>query len=116
MNTTNQIADALENSGIPFTRVEGIADGIEYWGLSVYHENIHVEVRECSKWVEMKVFNFTPEQFMRMLVGEHSATRINVPRKDHLSMGHYECGACGAVIGYNNRYCHRCGARLVDDD
>ena len=69
MNTTNQIASALKKSGIPFVRVEGVADGTEYLGLSVRHKGIHAEVRECSKWVEMKVFHFTPEQFMAMLVG-----------------------------------------------
>ena len=115
MNTTNQIANALENSGIPFTRVEGMADGTEYWGLSVHHKGIHAEVRECSKWVEMKVFHFTPEQFMRMLVGEHTATRISVPLKGHTSIGHYECGDCRGVVGAQDAYCKHCGARLVDE-
>lgn len=58
---------------------------------------------------------FTPEQFidgMRRMT--HTAKRINVPRKDYMQIGHYECSECGAVIGYNNLYCHRCGARFEE--
>lgn len=38
-----------------------------------------------------------------------------VPRKDHLRIGHVECSECGTPIGCNNRSCHNCGARLLED-
>lgn len=44
-----------------------------------------------------------------------TAKRVNVPHEGHTSIGHYECSECGTTIGYNSRYCHRCGARLEDE-
>lgn len=51
-----------------------------------------------------------PEQLA--YVPERVAKRVDVPRKDYVSLGHYECGGCGTVVGHNSRYCHQCGARL----
>ena len=50
----------------------------------------------------------------RRYVPERVAKRVDVPRKDYVSLGHYECGGCGTVVGLNNRFCHQCGARLED--
>ena len=62
-------------------------------------------------------YTFTPEEFMEgMNRMAHTAKKVKVPRKDHLRIGHMECGECGAPIGYNNRYCHLCGARLLEDE
>lgn len=44
-----------------------------------------------------------------------TAKKVKVPRKDHLRIGHVECSECGTPIGYDNRYCHHCGARLEDE-
>lgn len=123
MSTTSQIADALEKSGIPFSRVAGVADGIEYWGLTVIHENIHAEVRECSDWVEMKVWHYTPEQFMNMLVGVGTC---------HIEERHgdWYCTGCGEMVGTCDTaselcidgnaielwvHCPNCGKRIVSD-
>lgn len=62
-----------------------------------------------------KRHEFTPEQFIEgMERMAHTAKRINVPRKDYAQIGHHECSECGATIGYNNLYCHRCGARFEE--
>ena len=45
-------------------------------------------------------------------VPERTATIVKVPRKDYISIGHYECGLCGASITPVMRYCHGCGAKL----
>jgi len=50
----------------------------------------------------------------RLYVPERTAKKVNVPRKDCMEIGHYECSECGTTIGYNSLYCHRCGARLED--
>ena len=108
MSTTNQIADSLEKSGIPFVRIEGVANGIGYWGLSVRHENVHAEVRECSDWVEMKAWNYTPEQFMDMLVGAGTCRRVFI--KDWL----WECSECHSRhdSGHLYNFCPNCGRRI----
>lgn len=111
MSTTNQIADALEKRGIPFVRVEGVADGIEYWGLTVIHENIHAEVRECADWVEMKVWHYTPEQFMNMLVGAGTCKRIYHPNR---ITRNYTCSNCGYGASDERwAYCPKCGHKYV---
>ena len=128
MSTTNQIADALEKDGIPFVRVEGVADGIEYWGLTVFHENVHAEVRECSDWVEMKAWNYTPEQFMDMLVGAGTChMRLVYEEEDAdgcIWPDHYECDACGAKVNgimpfYDTeippRFCPNCRREVVSE-
>ena len=49
-------------------------------------------------------------------VPERTAKKVKVPRKDHLRIGHVECSECGTPIGYNNRFCHHCGARLLEKE
>lgn len=49
-------------------------------------------------------------------VPERTAKKVSVPREDDLRIGHVECSLCGTPIGYNNRYCHHCGARLLEDE
>ena len=110
MSTTSQIANALEESGIPFTRVEGVANGIEYWGLSVRHENVHAEVRECSKWVEMKAWHYTPEQFMDMLVGTGTC------HVDALNTGDCAGYECSEYIMHCNECGHEFGHVLYNED
>ena len=51
----------------------------------------------------------------QVYVPYRTAKRVSVPRRDHLSMGHYECGACGAVIGAQDAHCKHCGTRLEDE-
>lgn len=116
MSTTSQIADALEKSGIPFTRVEGVVNGIEYWGLSVRHENVHAEVRECSKWVEMKAWHYTPEQFMDMLVGAGTCHVKAVKKLGDLFGFSLSCGH-SMVNPFDDRpdYCPWCGAKVMDE-
>lgn len=50
-----------------------------------------------------------------LYVPERTAKKVKVPRKDHLRIGHVECGECGTPRGYNNRFCHHCGAKLEDE-
>lgn len=124
MSTTNQIADALEKSGIPFVRVAGVADGIEYWGLTVIHENIHAEVRECADWVEMKVWHYTPEQFMNMLTGVGTC-QFNVVIDNDPSPRHRgnicECNKCGYrcargfIVDEHFKCCPNCGRRITKE-
>ena len=45
-------------------------------------------------------------------IPERTATIVKVPHKDYISIGHYECGLCGASITPVMRYCHGCGAKL----
>ncbi|MBR2683083.1 MAG: zinc ribbon domain-containing protein [Atopobiaceae bacterium] len=52
----------------------------------------------------------------QVYVPERTAKKVRVPRKDHLRIGHLECSECGTPIGYNNRFCHHCGARLLEDE
>lgn len=122
MSTTSQIADALEKSGIPFTRVEGVANGIKYWGLSVRHENVHAEVRECSKWVEMKAWHYTPEQFMDMLVGAgmcHIEVKDNLAETDGMGDTWLECDECHWQMRLEPTtprfsYCPNCRRKVVE--
>lgn len=118
MSTMSQIADALEKSGIPFVRVECVADGIEYWGLTVIHENIRAEVRECADWVEMKVWNYTPEQFMNMLVGAGTC------ENEWAEFGKFKCSKCGLQVDSMStnttapmpiRHCPNCGRRIKEE-
>ena len=119
MSMTNQIADSLEKSGIPFVRVEGVADGTEYWGLTVFHENVHAEVRECADWVETKVWNCTPEQFMNMLVGAGTCKLVIEKRRRHGPLiYHFGCGYdfwqptdCPMPI---LKHCPNCGKRIEE--
>lgn len=61
-------------------------------------------------------YTFTPEEFIDgMNRMARTAKKVKVPRKDHLRIGHVECSKCGTPIGYNNRFCHHCGARLEDE-
>jgi hypothetical protein len=41
------------------------------------------------------------------------AKRVRVPYQSHVALGHYECGACGTVVGASDRYCRNCGSELV---
>jgi hypothetical protein len=50
--------------------------------------------------------------YMIHYVPERTATIVKVPHKDYISIGHYECGLCGASITPVMRYCHGCGAKL----
>ena len=62
-------------------------------------------------------YTFTPEEFIDgMNRMARTAKKVKVPRKDHLRIGHMECSECGTPIGYNSRYCHLCGARLLEDE
>ncbi|MBR2125809.1 hypothetical protein ACQCP0_25825 [Ralstonia pseudosolanacearum] len=62
-------------------------------------------------------YTFTPNEFIDAIKrATHTAKKVNVPRKDHLRIGHVECSECGTPIGYNNRFCHHCGARLLEDE
>ena len=47
-------------------------------------------------------------------VPERTAERIRVPRQSHVALGHYECGACRATVGPQDRFCRSCGAGLSD--
>jgi len=51
----------------------------------------------------------------QVYVPYRTAKRVNVPHRDYREIGHYECSECGTPIGYNSRYCNRCGARLEDE-
>lgn len=115
MSTTNLIADSLEKSGIPFVRIEGVADGTEYWGLTVFHENVHAEVRECADWVETKVWNCTPEQFMNMLVGAGTCRYIpddaGFTWWDENEVEHYEEHSASDECCFAS--CDKCGNQMM---
>ena len=48
-------------------------------------------------------------------VPERKARRVSVPRESHVALGHYECGACGTIVGTQDRYCRMCRAELEDE-
>jgi hypothetical protein len=48
-------------------------------------------------------------------VPERTAKRVNVPYRSHVSLGHYECGACGQVVDEGDKFCKQCGAGLEDE-
>lgn len=48
-------------------------------------------------------------------VPDRTAKRISVPRESHVALGHYECGACGTIVGISDRYCRMCRAELEDE-
>ena len=62
-----------------------------------------------------KEYAFTPEEFINGLNRmAHTAKRVSVPRESHVALGHYECGACGTIVGTQDRYCRMCRAELED--
>lgn len=63
-----------------------------------------------------KEYAFTPDEFISgMNRMAHTARRVSVPRESHVALGHYECGACGTIVGISDRYCRTCGAELEDE-
>lgn len=58
------------------------------------------------------VSNRTDEK--RLYIPEKTAKRVSVPRESHVALGHYECGACGTIVGAHDRYCRMCRAELED--
>lgn len=48
-------------------------------------------------------------------VPDRKSKRANVPRESHVALGHYECGACGTIVGAYDRYCRMCRAELEDE-
>lgn len=51
----------------------------------------------------------------RLYVTEKTAKRVSIPRESHVALGHYECGACGTIVGAQDRYCRMCRAELEDE-
>ena len=61
-------------------------------------------------------YTFTPDEFISgMNLMARIAKRVSVPRESHVALGHYECGACGAIVGAGDRYCRMCRAELEDE-
>lgn len=50
----------------------------------------------------------------RIADSEHVAPRVRVHVDERRAIGHDECGGCGATVGFADRYCRMCGARLED--
>jgi hypothetical protein len=50
-----------------------------------------------------------------LYVPERKAKRVSVPRESHVALGHYECGACGTIVGIGDRYCRMCRAELEEE-
>lgn len=48
----------------------------------------------------------------RLYVPHRIAKRVSVPRASHVALGHYECGACGTIVGVSDKYCRTCGAEF----
>lgn len=58
-------------------------------------------------------YAFTSEEFINGLNRmARTAKRVSVPRESHVALGHYECGACGTIVGAHDRHCRHCGAEL----
>lgn len=47
---------------------------------------------------------------------ERTARRARVTVDERRTIGHDECGACGATVGMADRFCRMCGARLEGDE
>ncbi len=61
-------------------------------------------------------YTFTPDEFISgMNLMARIAKRVSVPRESHVALGHYECGACGTIVGASDRYCRMCRAELEGD-
>ena len=63
-------------------------------------------------------WNLTPRQVLTTPVAAtlgRTAKRVRVPYQSHVALGHYECGACGQTVDVADRYCRKCGTRLVDE-
>ena len=47
---------------------------------------------------------------------ERTARRARVTVDERRTIGHDECGACGATVGMADRFCRMCGARLEGEE
>lgn len=52
----------------------------------------------------------------RRYLPERTARRARVTVDERRTIGHDECGACGATVGMADRFCRMCGARLEGDE
>jgi hypothetical protein len=70
----------------------------------------------CSPEQPMRIYLKTVDMNdMIPYVAEKTAKRVNVPYRSHVSLGHYECGACGQVVDAGDKFCKQCGAGLEDE-
>jgi len=61
-------------------------------------------------------YAFTSEDFINGVNHmARTAKRVSVPRESHVALGHYECGACGTIVGASDKYCRMCRAELEDE-
>ena len=40
------------------------------------------------------------------------ATKVAIPRGEHIKIGHLECSLCGSEIKSKDNYCRNCGAEF----
>ena len=73
----------------------------------------YVNMLDCPypKHINAESFD-EPDVRRRVYVPERTAHIVQVPRKSHVAIGHYECGECGKTIDVGDKYCRHCGSKL----
>ena len=72
-------------------------------------------VKSCSIVDELPEKILVLKNGTRMVclyVPERTAKRVRVPYQSHVALGHYECGACGTIVGASDRYRRTCRAEI----
>ena len=105
MTPTDELCKRLDELGVKYDAAS--YDNVVFWGDSEYELDVNGHTR-------LIVDGATPEQAIAATLGR-TAKRVNVPYRSHVSLGHYECGACGQVVDEGDKFCKQCGAGLEDE-
>lgn len=102
-----QMIDAIKRD----VEVMRIADGVYIFEADGKFGTIK-NYQQDEDHYQVMFDNLTPEQVTEVFATRRTAKRVSVPRESHVALGHYECGACGAIVGAHDRHCRHCGAEL----
>ena len=113
---SERLRESLDKLGVEHEDAD-ILVGEQAYGATTYWECGDVAARFSEKdgvGTLFDAWDVSPEQAIAATLG-HTAKRVKVPYQSHVAIGHYECGACGQTVDVADRYCRKCGTRLVDE-